>query len=121
MEPTGPRVDGRGRVYGRVHTSRTPTCVGPMRGGSGSGRQSVGMYFMMKWGLGGGRRGKWSIGRGGETYRGGRGGDEAEAVVELKLDVPFREVLRGPFNHVLCLTVFSLIILFNINVPSNSG
>jgi hypothetical protein len=47
----------------------------------------------------------------GEIYRGGGGGDEAEAVVELKLDVPFREVFKGPFNHVLSLTSFSVVVL----------
>jgi hypothetical protein len=36
----------------------------------------------------------------GETYRGGDGGDEAEAVVDLlSLDIPFRELFRGPFDH----------------------
>ena len=45
-------------------------------------------------------------GRGAEAYRCGGGGDEAEAVVELELDVPFREVFRGPFHHVLCLVIF---------------
>jgi len=46
-------------------------------------------------------------GVGGEkAYRCGGGGDEAEAVVKLDFYVPFREVFRGPFDHVLCLSVF---------------
>jgi hypothetical protein len=35
---------------------------------------------------------------------------EAEAVVELKLDVPFREAFRAPFDHVLSLTEFSVLM-----------
>ena len=49
-------------------------------------------------------------GGGGEAYRCGSGGDEAEAVVELYLNVPFREVFRGPFDHLLRLAVFGVFV-----------
>ena len=64
------------------------------------------MQWVMTDGAGGG-------GGGGEAYRCGGGGDEAEAVVELELDVPFREVFRGPFNHVLRLAVFCVLVFGN--------
>ena len=38
------------------------------------------------------------------------GGDEVEAVVELELYVPLREVFRGPFYHVLCLVVLCVFV-----------
>jgi hypothetical protein len=45
----------------------------------------------------------------GLAYRRGCGEEEVEAIIELKLDVPFREAFRSPLNHVRTLAVFGVL------------
>jgi hypothetical protein len=46
----------------------------------------------------------------GLTYRGGGIGEEVEVVVKLLIDVPFCEAFMGPFDHVLGLSVFDVLM-----------
>jgi hypothetical protein len=55
------------------------------------------------------------------TDRRGRRGDKIGIIVDMLLDVPFREAFKGPYNHVLGLAYVGVLVFQDNTVDVARG